>query len=288
MRSERGARPARSGRASSRSSSRRTACAIACSVAIGSPRASISRSAGATARGSIALRVVPRREQPGALALVAEAVAHDRGRQGGEIAQAADAEPLEHESAGRCRCPRRPRPPGPSAATGRSARKAVACGGGDDERLARPRAAGRVRRQEPPRRGAQARAQARLPQRGLGARARARRRARSRAARAGGRRAARGRRRPARRPLRCPPARCTADRRAGAPRAGRGARAAAPGRGRGPGAVRMPGRTPAAAAAGLTSPMGPAPPSSGASASGAPAIGTPCSCAATARSNRGM
>src|SRR6478752_6435044 len=50
----------------------------------------------------------------------------------------------------------------------------------------------------------------------------------------------------------------------------------------------MPGRTPAAAAAGLTSPMGPAPPSSGASASGTPPIATPCSCAATARSNRGM
>ena len=43
--------------------------------------------------------------------------------------------------------------------------------GGDDERLARSRAAGRVRGQEPPGRGAHARAQARLPRGGLGARA---------------------------------------------------------------------------------------------------------------------
>ena len=43
------------------------------------------------------LRVMPCRQQPGPLALVAEAVAHHCGRQCGEIPKAADAEALEHE-----------------------------------------------------------------------------------------------------------------------------------------------------------------------------------------------
>ena len=67
-----------------------------------------------------------------------------------------------------------PAAPVPAGLSARDREIGQECGrlrGGDDEGLARARPPGRVRRQEPPGRGAQARAQARLPQGGLGARA---------------------------------------------------------------------------------------------------------------------